>query len=436
MLKKFTLEKVFQGITLSMMEKNSKVILFINQNQTLMPELSFSLRVLEMNNTDLNELIEQEAVENPFLICESSKKDYNSFGTNQIVDKLDFRQEIFRQLAFYSMTEDEKNVATILIYNITNEGYLDHDVINQLRESYSYSFCVSVINRLKQTEYGHYFSFNFQDKMKNILQKLGQYTRAHEQMLMRILKEGRICNYKNENYQRVKNDIKNALRFISPQSTSENLILPVDLIAQHDTDSMKVEVEDNISEVKIDNDLYNEMKIKIRTNIEKKYIEEKNKSVKLLLKAVCYRNSTLLRVAKEILYHQSGFFYTNSDLVPLSASTIASNLDIHESTVHRAVANKTIATPCGTFELKKLLAKRVNISDWNEKVSDFSVKQYIKQLINQEPPHSPYSDENIVYFLSTRGIVISRRTVAKYRKSMNFPNSIHRLKNYKITEYK
>ena len=130
------------------------------------------------------------------------------------------------------------------------------------------------------------------------------------------------------------------------------------------------------------------------------------------------------------------FFQGNSfSLIPLNAKTLAQSLSLHESTVHRAIMNKSISTSHGIFDMGQLLAKKINTFG-DEIASDYSVKQYMKQLIKQEPHNSPYSDENIVYFLSTRGIVISRRTVAKYRESMNIPNSINRIRNYKITECK
>ena len=419
------------------MEKNSKVVLFLSPGQILTQDLRFSLRVLEMSNSEINELIEQEASENPFLRYER-KQDYLSMSDiDQISHNHDFRQAILSQLSFYSLSEEEKTVAESLIYNITDSGYLDNDVLSKLRENYSYKVCISAINHLKETDYGHYFSFNLHDKIKNILQRLGSYTRAHEQMLLGAIKDGKIGNYKHENYQRVKNDIKNALRFMQMMSISETPNNPVDLIAKFHNESIDIEIEDNISEINIDIDLQNEMKTKSKSTADEKYISEKIKSAKLLLKSVNYRNNTLTRVAKEILYRQSEFFNSASaELSPLSVATIAGSLGIHESTVHRAIVNKTIATHRGNFELKQLLAKEIQLADSSGAVSDFSVKQYIKQLIRQEPPDSPYSDSNLVYFLSTRGIVISRRTVAKYRESMNLPNYIQRLKNHKITEYK
>jgi RNA polymerase sigma-54 factor len=275
------------------------------------------------------------------------------------------------------------------------------------------------------------------DKIKNILQRSGSYTRAHEQMLLSAIKDGRIGNYKHENYQRVKNDIKNALRFMQMMSISETPNNTVDLIAKLHNESIDIVVEDNIAEINLDAELQNEMKSKSRSSSDEKYISEKIKSAKLLLKSVNYRNSTMIRVAKEILYRQLAFFNNiSAELSPLSVATIAGSLGLHESTVHRAIVNKTMSTSRGNFELKQLLAKEIQLADSSGAVSDFSVKQYIKQLIRQEPPDSPYSDSNLVYFLSTRGIVISRRTVAKYRESMNFPNYAQRLKNYKITEYK
>ena len=152
-----------------MMEKNSKVVLFLTPGQILTQDLRFSLRVLEMSNAEINELIEHEASENPFLIYEKKCSHLDLTEINQLPNLHDFRQTILNQLSFYSLSEEEKAVAEALIYNITDSGYLDNDVLSKLRENYSYQVCISAINRLKETEYGHYFSFNLHDKIKNIL---------------------------------------------------------------------------------------------------------------------------------------------------------------------------------------------------------------------------------------------------------------------------
>ena len=106
----------------------------------------------------------------------------------------------------------------------------------------------------------------------------------------------------------------------------------------------------------------------------------------------------------------------------------------HKSTVHRAIANKTVATPCGIFDIKALMPKEIKSDKNAHIVTDYSVKKYIQTLINNEPKDSPYSDSEIVYFLEGRGITISRRTIAKYRNDLDIANSNERLKEYTLTK--
>jgi RNA polymerase sigma-54 factor len=104
-------------------------------------------------------------------------------------------------------------------------------------------------------------------------------------------------------------------------------------------------------------------------------------------------------------------------------------LSLHESTINRALANKTIATPRGIFELKDLMPRKIKSQD-NE-ISNYSVKECVKVLICNEPKDNPYSDDRIADILNKRGINISRRTVSKYRDILNIPNVTKRGLNYR-----
>ena len=106
----------------------------------------------------------------------------------------------------------------------------------------------------------------------------------------------------------------------------------------------------------------------------------------------------------------------------------------HQSTIHRAISNKTVSTPCGIFDIKELMPKEIKSEKSETIVTDHSVKQYIQTLINNEPKNSPYSDNDIVCFLEGRGINMSRRTIAKYRNDMDIANSNNRLKEYSLME--
>jgi RNA polymerase sigma-54 factor len=183
--------------------------------------------------------------------------------------------------------------------------------------------------------------------------------------------------------------------------------------------------------VEFDGELYDRSLNKCRSEADKIYIRNNGAEARLLIRAINSRSSVLLKVANEMIGRQRNFFSGRDRcFVPVSTESVARSLFLHESTVGRAVSNKTISTPRGIFELKELLPKKVE--SVSGEVSDHSVKEYIRNLIRNEPRNSPYSDDNLVSSCNARGIEISRRTISKYRCALRIPNSHERTKIYKM----
>jgi len=103
---------------------------------------------------------------------------------------------------------------------------------------------------------------------------------------------------------------------------------------------------------------------------------------------------------------------------PLVLREIADELDLHESTISRVTTNKYMLTPRGIFELKYFFGSSV-ATDAGGTCSATAIRALIKQLVDQENPRKPYSDNQITDLLAKQGIVVARRTIAKYRESMN-----------------
>ena len=142
-----------------------------------------------------------------------------------------------------------------------------------------------------------------------------------------------------------------------------------------------------------------------------------------------------MKVTKEILEQQRDFFEKGPEfLAPMILKDIADEIGLHESTVSRATNNKYIMTDFGIFEFKYFFSSKTEDSYGNSFSSNM-IKEKIKNLIKNEDKFSPYSDEVIASLLSEIGINIARRTISKYRESMNIPTSNKRKKNkilYKI----
>jgi RNA polymerase sigma-54 factor len=148
------------------------------------------------------------------------------------------------------------------------------------------------------------------------------------------------------------------------------------------------------------------------------YIREKIRGAKFLIRSVAQRQQTIQKIAAEIVRHQSDFLdHGPSHLKPLNMATVAAAVGVHETTVSRAIAGKYMATPHGVVELKYFFTSGVR-NDEGEDVSNTAVKTAIAEIIKNEPPNKPWSDEHLVKQLAARSIKVARRTVAKYREAM------------------
>ncbi len=140
-----------------------------------------------------------------------------------------------------------------------------------------------------------------------------------------------------------------------------------------------------------------------------------------LLKSIEQRGQTIFRVAQAIVVRQKAFFdHGDVGMRPLVLRDIADELDLHESTVSRVTTQKYMMTPHGLLEFKYFFGSHVE-TDAGGECSATAIKALIKQLVQQEDKKKPLSDSAIGEELARQGIVIARRTVAKYREALMIP---------------
>jgi len=160
---------------------------------------------------------------------------------------------------------------------------------------------------------------------------------------------------------------------------------------------------------------------------DKTYLGDCLQSATWLVRALDQRAKTILKVTTEIVRQQEAFLTHGVEhLRPLNLKTVAEAIGMHESTVSRVTANKSMATPRGTFELKFFFTSAIAAANGGEAHSAEAVRHHIKQLIDAEPARDVLSDDAIVEKLRAAGIDIARRTVAKYREAMRIPSSVQR----------
>ncbi len=164
-----------------------------------------------------------------------------------------------------------------------------------------------------------------------------------------------------------------------------------------------------------------------RVKTDRDFVAERFQSANWLVKTLEQRATTILKVAREIVRQQDGFFrHGVSALKPLVLRDIAVATELHESTVSRVTSNKYIATPRGIFELKYFFTSALPARTPGVVVSSESVRSRIRHLVGSENARQPLSDDRIVDLLKGEGIEIARRTVAKYREAMRIPSSSER----------
>jgi RNA polymerase sigma-54 factor len=156
------------------------------------------------------------------------------------------------------------------------------------------------------------------------------------------------------------------------------------------------------------------------------YVKDKFRSALWLIKSVEQRQKTIHKVATSIINFQRDFLDHGIEyLRPLVLRDVASDIGMHESTVSRVVTNKYMHTPQGVFEMKYFFHSGIS-SSYGESVSSVTIKQRIRKIIEAEDPRKPLSDSKIVSILQHEGLVLARRTIAKYREELKIPTSNQR----------
>ena len=201
-----------------------------------------------------------------------------------------------------------------------------------------------------------------------------------------------------------------------------------DLNVRESEDGWIVELNNStLPDVKIEKEYAKNLRTQVKEKQEKDFIQEKISEAKWLTKAIEKRNDTMIKVGSEIVKRQKLFLEKGTQYIkPMVLKDIAEAVGMHESTISRVTTGSLIQTPQGTLELKAFFSVGLQQDNDDGATSATSIKFKIKKLIEAESPSYPVSDDAIVEILSKEGIVLARRTVAKYRKMENIPSSFAR----------
>ncbi len=159
-----------------------------------------------------------------------------------------------------------------------------------------------------------------------------------------------------------------------------------------------------------------------------RFISDHSRDARYFINSLAQRDNTLLKAAKSIVEFQRDFFSGGPrNLRPLTLKDVAEEIGVHEATVSRITTNKYVQTDWGLFELKYFFTNSISgAGSSGSRVSKVAAKEVIKEILGSADPSQRISDQKLSDLLARRGIVLARRTVAKYRKELDLPSSYNR----------
>ncbi|WHY76816.1 RNA polymerase factor sigma-54 [Neobacillus sp. WH10] len=428
------------------------------QQQTLKlamtQELSQAIALLQYSAQELTAFLEDKALENPLLQIETGNVkpmnpliDRNRRGhqkaekdwIEQIADKpFSLEDHLISQLKITNLSAEQLKVIRHLIQNLDENGYFLGDVseiAQKLRVAEDLvEDCLAVIQTLEPAGIGArnlqecllmqiYYDNPNNELAQNILSNF--FVPFAEKKWKQISKELKVTLKDIQ-------DVFDQIQLLNPKPAAmlgketTTYIIP-DAIVEQFSDSMTVRMfDDSLPRISFNEKYYK--KFKDQDQEVSRFLQDKVQDYQWIAKSIEQRRETLTKVVAKIVEKQPAFFQKGAQyLVPMTMKEVAAELDIHESTVSRAVREKYVQTPIGTFALKTFFTSTIQTVSADENTSSTQVKNEISKLIEQENKEKPLSDQEIVEQLkTTEGIVVSRRTIAKYRDQLGIPSSSKR----------
>ncbi len=432
------------------MEQN----IFLEENELLEEETEEEMEIIESEEKEIeSDLPHIDEMDYDYFYHSDWKTGYNfsrkskedeEFNAVDIYSQpTSFREYMLRQVHLNFDNPKEMEIAEYITDSLSDEGLLDvkeeeimekfsidNEYLERILKKYRFLSPVGVASRnhreslLTQLEYDNkkdslaykIIDDLYEDFIKNKLYKIKVKYQKEDKEIEKAIEEIRKLNPKPANGEWGKNS---------------NYVIPDIIIEKQGDDFVPMLNLTNFPEIHI-----NKKYLEMLKNKDKLSKEEIKKLKEMLNKAVFYvsgihrRHQTLLSIAERIVQLQKDFFiYGVSALKPMILSDIASYLNIHESTVSRAIDNKYMDTPIGLFPFKFFFSRGISIP-YGE-TSTRNIKDLIKNIIEEENKSKPYTDSEIMEILKTKNIKIARRTVAKYREQLGILSAPKRKKYFK-----
>lgn len=442
------------------MNLNNRLDTIQSQKLIMTTQLKQSLDILNMSNFELEEEVKRESEENPVLEVENKGDiDWEHFAKN--VDNKNYNIKNYDldndftlenlakyesslydylkdQLSFLNLDNKEKEVCEYIIDCLDQDGYLGTEekfIIKELEIDENYFVkCLNYIQKLEPSGIG----------AKSLIECLliqVENKNMNDSILKSIIKEdlnligqNKIQSISKKYNIKIEDCVKyiEIIRGLNPKpgrvySTEKIIYIQPDVIVRKINEEFIVYMNDNANfHLSINNYYKSVLTSPNSDDNAKEFIKTKLNYALNLLKNIETRKSTILKIAEVILREQKEFFHKGVKYIkPMRLKDIALDLGYHESTISRGINNKYMLTPFGLFELKYFFSTAIQSED-DEGTSSIKIKNMIKDFIKEENKLKPLSDDKICKLLKDEGIIVARRTVAKYREEMNILSSSKR----------
>ncbi len=394
-------------------------------------ELRFDETLRSLNQLDENfrsGVYDSEDLSLPEIREAGRHKDYRESLITQKETLFDY---LLWQIGFLELSEGERKIAEEIVGNLSDDGYLTLSLeeIAQVCGS-SIEEAEKVLRLVQSLDPAGVAARNLQEGLLLQLERKGPEADLAEQIIKNHLpllekkqwsQIAKQLTVSSEEVQQAAKIIAHldphpGRTFFDDEATA---ITPDATISRSDQDNSKLQIEihdEELPEIRISPYYRRLLKNGKLDAASRRFLKEKIQSAIDFVKALNQRKSTLRRITEEIMAAQPGFFEKGfSELKPLRLKDISQNLNIHESTVSRALQGKYISTPQGTLPYKSFFSSKLETMEGGAE-SQKSMMEKIRALIRSENSQHPLSDQEITDILQKEGIKIARRTVAKYRE--------------------
>ena len=365
-------------------------------------------------------------------------EDKHQHFLDSIVDTPTIENMLLAQLSFVKIDEEEKTLVKLIIGSIDDRGYFKGDLKDLAviggADLKQMSKALNVVQNLDPPGIGA------QDLKESLLLQLNRKGKSKSKAALLVKKYldelavnhiPQIAKQMRISIEQLQNIIAD-IRKLNPYPCvglslnnrgNSNFVLPEAVIEKKDG-KYKVNLKTGHQpRLRISNHYLQLLENPDTPALTKEYIKQKILQGTSIIKSLDQRQETIQKIADVIVDTQYEFLENGIEaLKPLTMRQVADKIDMHETTVSRAVSDKYIQTPQGLFELKYFFSGGYQ-AESGDLLSSRSVMEKIKEIVSEENSSKPYSDDAIAEILKKSGIPVARRTVAKYREETGIPSS-------------